>query len=170
MFSPKAKQVMTSFDLAATVQELSGSLLDLRLDNVYQVSPLTLLLTFPQRRLIIEAGKRCHLTRYDVDKPSTPSQFCSIMRKYLNGGAVQRIQMDDFERIVSIEVASREGIYKLVFEIFGKGNIILVDANNIILQALSYRRMRDRDIIRGTALMPPPSRGLSPLNVSRGGI
>ena len=168
LFSLKAKQVMTSFDLVAIVQEINELVVGMRLENIYQVSPLTLLLVFyPRRSLVVEAGKCIHFTQYEVEKPSFPSLFCRILRKLLSGGVVHRVQMDDFERVISIEIASKGRTYKLVLEIFGKGNIILVDEKEVILHALSYRRMRDREIIRGNPLKPPPSRGYNPLNVSR---
>ena len=168
MFSPKSKQAMTSFDLEAIVQELDKAIVGSRLDNIYQVSPLTLLLVFyPRQSLVIEAGRRIHLTRYEVEKPESPSLFCRILRKFLNGGVFQRIQIDGFERIVSLDIVSKGSTYRLVCEIFGKGNMILADDKGVILHALSYRRMRDREIIRGETLKPPPSRGYSPLTITR---
>ena len=168
LFSPKAKQVMTSFDLATIVHELNETLIGSRIDNIYQISPLALLLVFnPRQRLIIEAGRRIHLTEYEVKKPNSPSLFCRILRKFFNNGTVQGVQMDDFERVVSFEVESKGENHRLVCEIFGKGNIILADSVGVILHALSYRRMRSREIIRGETLKPPPSRGYSPLKITR---
>jgi len=159
---------MTSFDLAAIIQELDDTIVGSRLDNIYQVSPLTLLLVFhPRQRLIVEAGRRIHLTQYEVEKPRSPSLFCRVLRKLLNRGVVRGVRMEDFERVVSIEIASKETSYRLVCEVFGKGNIILTDGEDAILHALSYRRMRDRNIIRGETLKPPPSRGYSPLEITR---
>jgi len=47
-------------------------------------------------------------------------------------------------------------------EIFGGGNVLLLDEKDTIIQALTYRRMRDRNIIRGETYKLPPSRGISP--------
>ncbi len=168
LFSPKAKQVMTSFDLAAIVQELNENIIGSRLDNIYQVSPLTLLLAFyPRQSLIVEAGRRIHLTQYEMEKPKFPSLFCTILRRLLNGGVVHEVQMDGFERVVTLEITSKGVPYKLVCEIFGKGNIILVDNRGIILHALSYRKMRDRNVVRGEYFKPPPQRGYNLFKITR---
>ena len=168
MFSLKAKKIMTSFDLAAIVKEINETISGLRLENIYQISPLTLLLVFyPRQSLVVEAGRRIHLTQYEVDKPSFPSLFCRILRRLLKGGLVNQVKMHDFERVVSLEILAKGIKYNLVIEIFGKGNIILVNDEEVILHALSYRKMRDRKILRGNQLKPPPPRGLNPLNISR---
>ena len=158
---------MTSFDLATITGELKEAIVGSRIENIYQISPLTLLLVFyPRERLIVEAGRRIHLTSYDSEKPRSPSLFCMILRRLLNGGIVQEVSMSSFERIVSLAITSRESTYTLVCEIFGKGNIILVDGEGVILHALSYRRMRDREIIRGKMFKFPPSRGYDPLKIT----
>ncbi len=168
MFSPKAKRAMTSFDLAAIVQELRGSIVGSKIDNVYQLSPFTLLLSFrSHHQLVFELGRRFHLTRYELAKPSSPSLFCRILRKFLSGGTVQEVRMEGFERIATLKIGVGETFYELVCEVFGKGNLILVDAGGVILHASSYRKMRDRQIIRGEHLKPPPSSGYSPLEITR---
>ncbi len=37
--------------------------------------------------LILEAGKRFHLTSYIKEAPKTPSSFTMLLRKHLGGGA-----------------------------------------------------------------------------------
>jgi predicted ribosome quality control (RQC) complex YloA/Tae2 family protein len=75
--------------------------------------------------------------------------------------------MEEFERIISLRIISKGLLYKLIIEIFGRGNILLVDEKDKILHALSYRRMRDRNILRGESFKLPPSRGLNPLKVTQ---
>jgi len=159
---------MTSFDLAAIVSELKEITIGFRLENIYQLDPFTLLFSLRSgQRLIIEAGKRVHLTEYDVEKPPSPALFCQLLRKYLRGGIIQDVRTDGFERILTVEVSFKEASYKLVSEIFGRGNIILLDDEDKVLHALSYRRMRDRNIIRGEAFKPPPLKGSNPLEITR---
>ncbi|MDQ1280311.1 MAG: hypothetical protein QG670_1574 [Thermoproteota archaeon] len=161
------KQTMSSFDLIAIVNELKEIIQGSRIENIYQTSPLTLLFSLhSEQRLIIEAGKRVHLTKYDTEKPPSPSLFCQNLRKYLRGGIIQEVRTEGFERIVILTISQRDTSYKLVTEIFGRGNTILLDDNGRILHALSYRRMRDRDIIRGEVLKSPPARGLNPLEIT----
>jgi len=160
---PDAKKVMTSFDLQAIATELKPTIVGARIDNIYQFSPLAFLITLhPPRDLVLEAGKRVHLTRYFVERPSGPSLFCSILRRHLRQGFIGEVRVEDFERVIYLQVSSKQGSRRLVIEVFGGGNILLLDEMNVILQALTYRRMRDRNILRGETYRLPPSRGISP--------
>ncbi len=89
------------------------------------------------------------------------------LRKYLRNGEVRGIHQHEFERIVTIDVSRKEGNFQLISELFGDGNIILVNPENRILQALAYRRMRDRNILRDEVFQHAPSSGGNPLKQSR---
>jgi predicted ribosome quality control (RQC) complex YloA/Tae2 family protein len=163
---------MTSFDIAALTPELNQLIKDARIDNIYQTNSFTLLLKLrrpnqPRLHLLIEAGKRLHLTSYVLKKPQKPSAFCMALRKHLRNGEIKRIHQHEFERIIIMEVSKKEGDFQLISELFGDGNIILVDPENRILQALTYRRMRDRNILRGEAFQHPPPSGRNPLKQTR---
>jgi len=166
------KEQMTSFDIAAVTPELNRLIKDARIDNIYQINPLILLLKLrrpnqPKLHLLIEAGKRLHLTSYVVERPQKPSNFCMALRKHLRNGKIRGIRQHEFERIIIIEVSQKEGNVQLISELFGGGNIILVDQENKILQALTYRRMRDRNVLRGGVFQQPPSSGRNPLKQNR---
>jgi len=158
------KDEMSSFDIAVVTVELNHILKDFRINNIYQLNPKTLLLKLrgpegSSTHLILEAGRRIHVTSYVFEKPLTPPNFCMALRKYLRNGRIEKIQQYRFERIVEITVTNRGEEYRLILELFSNGNIILVNSENKILHALSYRRMRDRNILRGTDFVYPPSRG-----------
>jgi predicted ribosome quality control (RQC) complex YloA/Tae2 family protein len=159
---------MSSFDLATVVRELRNIIVGCRIDNIYQTSPLTFLLAVhPKKTLLIELGRRLHLTRYVTEKPKTPSHFCMLLRKHLRRGFIEGVEMPGFERVIILSVTSKGVSYKLMFELFGKGNLILLDSKDLILYASSYRKMRDRDLVRGKAFRLPPPRGQDPAQVSR---
>jgi len=159
---------MSSFDLATVVRELRDIIVGCRIDNIYQTSPLTFLVAVhPQKTLLIEIGRRLHLTRYVTEKPKTPSQFCMLLRKHLRRGIIEELEMPGFERVIILSVTSKGVSYKLMFELFGKGNLILLDSEDMILYASSYRKMRDRDLVRGEAFRLPPPRGQDPAQISR---
>ncbi len=166
------KKEITSFDLALLISELNPEIKGARISNIYQINPKTLLLKLRQARqprihLLIEAGKRLNTTSYIHEKPKRPSAFCMALRKYLRNGVIEEIEQHDFERIATIKVSTREGKFQLISEFFGDGNIILVNPENKILHALTYRRMRDRNILRGEDFQHAPSIGENPLNLSR---
>jgi len=163
---------MTSFDIAAITPELNRVIQRCYVDNIYHIPPRTLLLRLrqsgkPRLHLLIEAGKRLHLTSYILEKPSRPSSFCMALRKHLRNGVLTEIGQHRFERIVTLKVNTKEGAFQLVSELFNKGNIILVSPQNVILQALSYRKMRDRNILRGEAFRHAPSSRTDPLELKR---
>ena len=159
---------MSSFDLTTVVRELRDIIVGCRIDNIYQTSPLTFLVAVhPKITLLIEIGRRLHLTRYVTEKPKTPSQFCMLLRKHLRRGIIEGVEIPGFERVVILSVVSKGVSYKLMFELFGKGNLILLDSEDKILYASSYRKMRDRDLIRGEAFKLPPLRGQDPAQISR---
>lgn len=163
---------MTSFDIAALTPELDRTIKGARIDNIYQINPTTLLLklrqpTQPSLHLLIEAGKRLHLTSYALERPKRPSAFCMALRKHLRNGRVTGIQQHEFERVTMVQVSTGKGDFQLISELFGGGNIILVDPQNKILHALTYRRMRDRNILRGEIFQHAPPHGRNPLKLSR---
>jgi predicted ribosome quality control (RQC) complex YloA/Tae2 family protein len=166
--SLKNKTVLTSIDLTVIIKELRQTLLDSRIENIYQTTPFLFLFKLrPRRTLVVEAGRRIHLTQYVTKLPPAPPYFCRLLRKLLRRGVIQDIQMEEFERIISLRIISKGLLYKLIIELFGRGNILLVDEKDKILHALSYRRMRDRNILRGESFKLPPSRGLNPLKVTQ---
>ena len=90
MSSLKIKTVMTSIDLTAIIKELRETILDSRIDNIYQTTPFLFLFKLsPKKTLVIEAGKRIHLTQYVTKFPSSPPFFCRLLRKFLRRGIVQ---------------------------------------------------------------------------------
>ncbi len=166
------KDTMTSFDVAAATHEINELIKDAHVAKIYQIGIQTLLLrlrkpNIPRIQLLIEAGKRIHLTSYEHETPKKPSAFCMSLRKYLDNGVIKEVRQHEFERIAVIEVSTRQGDFQLVAELFGGGNVILVDPEAKILQAMTYKRMRDRNILRGEPFQHPPERGLNPLKLSR---
>jgi len=163
------KAGMSSFDVWVTVSELNKLISDSRIRNIYQLSPSTILFKLyklnEQVQLLIEAGKRFHLTRFVHEKPLRPPTFCMALRKYLRNGRIIEITQHEFERIAILKVNTKTGEMQLIIEIFGEGNLILINSNNHIVQALKYRRMRDRNILRGESFLYPPSSGKNPFKL-----
>ena len=165
------KKEFTSFDVAAVVRELRETILDCRVTNVYQLDGKTLTLKLhkpdnPPLFVILEAGRRLHLTAYLMEKPLVPPAFCMALRKHLRSSILANVEQHEFERVVILTFKMKTGSVKLVLELFGDGNIILVDGQEKIQQALSFKRMRDRNIIRGESFLFAPSSGKNPLKMN----
>lgn len=158
--------------MAAVVYELQECIIDSRVNSVYQLDGKTLLLKLhkpdkPELRLVLEAGRRLHLTSYVLEKPLTPPAFCMALRKYLRNSRLTSLEQYEFERIVILSFKTSAGVVRLVLELFGEGNVILVGEDGRILQALSYKRMRDRNILCGEAFVFPPSSGKNPSKIGK---
>ena len=146
------KKEITSVDTAVVISELNELISDAWVTNIYQTGFKTLILKLhqadrPTSNLLIKAGNRLHLTTLALEKPSKPSAFCMTLRKHLRNGRLKSIEQHEFERIVIIKIKAKQTEFQLISELFSDGNIILVNSNRI-LQALSYKKMRDRNILR----------------------
>ena len=161
---------MTSFDIAAVTHEINELVEGAHISKIYQIGTQTLLFklrkpNMTRIQLLIEAGKRLHLTSYAHETPKKPSAFCMSLRKYLDNGVVKAVKQHEFERVTIIGISTWQGDFQLVSELFGRGNVILVNPEMKILQAMTYKRMRDRNILRGEPFQHPPARGRNPQNL-----
>jgi predicted ribosome quality control (RQC) complex YloA/Tae2 family protein len=166
------KKEITSLDIAAVVSELSQLIISAWVTNVYQTDFRTLILKLhqtdqPPLNLLIKAGNRLHLTSLASEKPSKPSAFCMTLRKHLRNGRIKSVEQHEFERIVVMRIKAKQEEFQLISELFSDGNIILADSENKILQALSYRKMRDRNIMRNETFQYPPASGRNPNGTER---
>ena len=166
------KKEFSSFDIAAEIKELKTTLAESRVNNIYQLNEKTVVFKLhktdmPPIRLVIEAGRRMHATNYAEENPAEPPAFCMALRKYLRNAWVADIDQYEFERIVTVSFRTKTGLLKLVAELFGEGNIILTNEQNIIIHALAYKKMRDRDILHNVVLQLPPASGKNPFTVTQ---
>jgi predicted ribosome quality control (RQC) complex YloA/Tae2 family protein len=166
------KKEFTSFDVAVAVHELNEAVANSRVNNIYQLNEKTVILKLhktdkPPLRLVMEAGRRLHLTAYALKPPKVPPAFCMALRKHLRGAWVGNVEQYELERVVTIHFKTKTGVMRLILELFGEGNIILTGEKGEILQALVFKRMRDRDIVRNEVFQFPPSIGKNPFQVSR---
>jgi predicted ribosome quality control (RQC) complex YloA/Tae2 family protein len=166
------KKDFSSFDIAAVIKELKTTLDQSRVNNIYQLDEKTVIFKLhktdmPPIRLVMEAGRRLHVTSYAEENPAEPPAFCMALRKYLRNAWVAGIDQYEFERIVTISFRTKTGVLKLVVELFGDGNLILTNEKNVIIQALALKKMRDRDILHNVVLELPPSSGKNPFKVTQ---
>ena len=103
---------MSSADVAAVVAELSAgpkSIINSKIGKIYQLANEEIrinLYVFHQGRdnLVIEAGKRIHLSKNFRASPDLPKAFPMLLRKYLTGGRIVSVEQHDFDRIVKIGI------------------------------------------------------------------
>lgn len=166
------KKGFSSVDIAIIVRELEDIIANSRINKIYQYDKSTIVLKIhkkdnPQIRLVMEAGKRIHLTSYILTPPKNPPGFCMALRKHLSGAWIDKIEQFAFERIVLLYLRKKVGNWKLVLELFGEGNIILTDGKDKILQAMIFKKMRDRNILRNEIYQFPPSTSKNPFTIKK---
>ncbi|CAI2185243.1 12483_t:CDS:10 [Funneliformis geosporum] len=133
------KQRFSALDIRATVSDLRERLVDLRLQNIYDINPKTYLLKFskPDRKelLLIESGIRIHTTQFSRDKSITPSTFCIKLRKHIRTRRLINVRQLGVDRIIDFEFAgATEGsTYHIIAEFYASGNIIFTDQDYNIL-------------------------------------
>ena len=164
------KQDMSSADVAAVVAELSAgpkSIIDAKIGKIYQPASEEIrinLYVFHQGRdnLVIEAGKRIHLSKYLRASPTLPQAFPMLLRKYLLGGRIVSVEQHDFDRIVKIGI-ERGGIRStLIVELFSRGNVLIVDSENRIILPMNPVTMKDRRL-RSGEIYELPEAQMSPI-------
>ncbi|MGZ4893699.1 MAG: ribosome rescue protein RqcH [Halobacteriota archaeon] len=162
------KTVMTSVDVAALLPEFD-SLIGAKLEKAYQLTAVELRLKLTtntgKRDLIIEAGKRIHLTNAPAAAPALPPSFPMLLRKELKGGRISTIEQHDFDRVVDIRFVRSDDERYLICEFFSKGNVVLTDESKRIILPLRGMRSASRQIIRGQQY-EYPSAQLSPVDLS----
>jgi predicted ribosome quality control (RQC) complex YloA/Tae2 family protein len=140
-------------------------------NNIYQFDQKTIVFKLhkanvPAIRLVVEAGRRIHSTVYAEESPVEPPAFCMMLRHYLRDSWFDSVEQYEFERVVVLGFRTKTGVLRLVVELFGEGNFVLVNPEGVIIQALFFKRMRDRHILRGEKFLFPPALGFNPLKLS----
>jgi predicted ribosome quality control (RQC) complex YloA/Tae2 family protein len=141
---------LTSLDLSILMEDFR-ELEDGHVQKVYQRGEeLTLEVYIPgdgKERLIVGTS-HAFLSKYKRDNPMKPPGFCMELRKHL--GKIDRVEQRGFDRLLEI----KSGDVKLICEIFGKGNFILVKDGKII-GALRQEEWADRTIEVGEEYVYP---------------
>ncbi len=163
------KDSLSALELKFIVDELK-MLVGSRLDRVYQPKREEFILQFYSKegkRLVrIVIGKAIYLASAK-DVPETPSGFCQSLRKHLEGMKLEAIIQPGFERIVKFIFTSKEKSLSLVFELFGKGNVALVEEpGEKILVILEQLDIKDRRLHAGLAFAYP-ERKHDPFNLAK---
>ena len=120
------KKAMSNVDVAAIVEELRDRILGGFVGKAYQQSSdkIWLAVQSPAEGrldLLLEAGKRVHITRGERPASKTPPQFPTMLRSHLSGGRIVDIQQHDFDRVLEIAVERGGGRNYLIVETVSQG-------------------------------------------------
>jgi len=141
-------------DVAAVVEELREKLVGGFVGKSYQLAPDRVVISFQspgqgKLDLLLEAGKRIHLTEKPREAPKMPPQFPTMLRSRLSGGRVAEVRQHGFDRVAEIVIERGDDRYVLIAEIFPKGNILLLDEYGRIVLPLRPLAFRDRKLLAG---------------------
>ncbi|QLG62573.1 ribosome rescue protein RqcH [Halorarum salinum] len=166
------KREMTSVDLAALVGEL-GRYEGAKVDKVYLYGDDLVrfkLRDFDRGRveLLVETGdvKRCHVAdpARVPDAPGRPPEFAKTLRARIGGGEFAGVEQYEFDRILTFEFDRPDEDTVVVAELFGQGNVAVLDETREVLRSLETVRLKSRTIAPGSRYEYPESR-MHPLNV-----
>ena len=138
-------QKMSGADLHFAVSELK-LLEGKRIAKIRKTKGGLYLFKIGTEELLFQPGVRFHLTRQMHQATEAPDGFVAYLRKNLEGKTAQKISQYGTDRIVEIEVRSKE---RLVFELFRKGNILLVLEDGTIASCLNREDAGGRKIAKG---------------------
>ncbi len=145
------KVSMSSADIKACVTELQ-ELVDSRVEKVYHHIPDEIrfkLRGAGRKDLVVEAGRRIHLTKFPREAPRLPSSFAMLLRKHLEGFRLESVEQHDFDRVVILTFKGWKGgeekRYRVVAELFSKGNVILCRDDFEIVMPLKHGIFKSGD-------------------------
>jgi len=159
------------FFMRKMVKELEENILNGRINKINNLSTDEFVFSIRKGKnlkLFLSASSsasRIQLTNNSFENPSTPSNFCSVLRKYLTGGIILEINQVNNDRIVIFKIKNFDDLgyekyYYLISELMGKhSNIILTNEDNIILESLknSYSLEYKRSTISNMEYTLPPT-------------
>jgi predicted ribosome quality control (RQC) complex YloA/Tae2 family protein len=155
------KKAMSNVDVAAIVEELKDRILGGFVGKAYQQSADKIWLSVQSPAegrldLLLEAGKRVHITQSQRPASKTPPQFPTMLRSHLSGGRIVDISQHDFDRIIEI-TTERSGVRSyLIVELFPKGSMVLLNESKLILSMLRKMLYRGRKMAAGEAYLYHP--------------
>jgi predicted ribosome quality control (RQC) complex YloA/Tae2 family protein len=167
-----AKRELSSVDLAALETELRG-FLGAKVDKAYLYGDD--LLRFRMRdfdrgrvELLVEVGdrKRAHVAapEHVRDAPGRPPNFAMMLRNRIQGADLAGVEQYEFDRILVLEFERDDEDTTVVAELFGDGNVAVLDETGRVVQALETVRLKSRTVAPGSQYEFPASR-LNPLDI-----
>lgn len=138
--------------LYSLLNNLRDTLINAKIDKVNQPEKDEVILTLRKERknsklLISSSSKfpRIHLTEVAKENPLKAPMFLMVLRKYLLGGTIVNVTQKDNDRVIILEVESRDEMgfnssYSLIIEIMGRhSNITLVRTrDNKVMECIKH--------------------------------
>lgn len=160
---------MTNVDVAALASELSKLMVGARVDKAYQPAKDRILLRMRQRGVgkldvLLQLGKFITVTKRPVENPDQPSMVAKLLRRDYGNARLTAVRQIGFDRLLRFDF-ERDAKRSLVFELFGDGNMLMLDEDDIILLPMKGGDYGARSLRKGQPYQPPPG-GAEPFGMS----
>lgn len=157
--------------LSLLTKQLNSQLLGSKIYKVFMPTPSSLLLlvkrekdTLPVFADMSSFGPIIYIPKALPENPDVPPSFCMLLRKHLEEGRINKITQSGLDRIITFEIdllgaSSKIITKKLIFELTGStNNIILTQDNNIIdsLKHIGSQQSSYRTVLPGREYTAPP--------------
>ncbi|MCQ2970712.1 Predicted component of the ribosome quality control (RQC) complex, YloA/Tae2 family, contains fibronectin-binding (FbpA) and DUF814 domains [Methanobrevibacter gottschalkii] len=161
---------MSNVDIYTISDELNNLLSGARVDKSFQPANDIVVIRFHvpgtgRIDLVMQCGSRIHTSQYPLENPTIPPSFPMLLRKRIKGAHVESIKQHEFDRVIEIKV-KKDKYYTIIVELFDKGNIILLDDENNIIQPLKRKQLSARDISSKREYKFPEKRGINPITIT----
>lgn len=141
-------------------KEMAHLLAGAKVIKIVQPIKEELILILKQNRLeyklLINISSSCpgmYISTEHATSTTTPNMFCMLLRKYILGGRITRINQQGLDRIIYIEFLAQNQIgeshkFSLAVELMGRySNLILLDENEVVLGAVKFLKEGQRRIL-----------------------
>lgn len=139
---------ISSIEIFSILRELK-SLEGLYLKKFYELGDNSFRMNFSSSSASISVYIRLllaiNITDF-VENAEEPTQFAIAVRKRILGKKLKQISQHGTDRIIILEFECEEG-YKLIFEMFAKGNLVLVDKENKVVLTYRTAKQKDRSVV-----------------------
>jgi predicted ribosome quality control (RQC) complex YloA/Tae2 family protein len=168
------KRELTSVDLAALAGELrayEGA----RVDKAYLYPEGLVRLKmrdFDRGRveLLVDLGETKHVRVAAPDNvppaPERPPNFAMMLRNRIEGAELAGVEQFEFDRILTLRFERDDRNTTVVAELFGDGNLAVLDGTNEVVDCLETVRLKSRTVAPGAQYEFPDAR-FDPLSADR---
>ncbi|MFA5314035.1 MAG: NFACT family protein, partial [Methanomassiliicoccales archaeon] len=154
------KKEMNAVDILAITKEMQD-LVGGHMDKVFHWEGRNVLFRINapagRRELLLRDGRWLYLPKDRPETPDTPNNFAVHLRKLLSNARVLSVEQREFDRIIVMKASTKESTFDIVFEIFGEGNLLIVEQGKIV-NCLEQKTWKHRDVRIGAEYQFPPSR------------
>ena len=171
------KRELSSVDIAALVSELRAHV-GAKVDKAYLYDDGLVRLRmrdFDRGRveLLCSVEEPKFVVAADPDRvpdaPGRPPNFAMMLRNRIANADLVDVSQYEFDRIVTLTFEREAETTTIVVELFGDGNLAVLDSSGEVVQSLRTIRLKSRTVAPGSQYEFPGSR-LNPLDVSYDGL